>query len=439
MKVCNYSLDMKILLISPHPKKTRTFAKLSFPPLNLQQIAASTPPNYLVDIVDESFETTKKHYATDYDLIGIGSVTYTALRAYELADKFRREGKTVVLGGWHPSALPEEAKHHADSVIIGEAEDTWPQLLKDHEQGKLKPYYEQNKSVDLNKISMATHNLNSGFYFYEGLEASRGCPMGCNFCAITNSCHGRFFRMKQVSKVKKEINSIKKRYICFYDPTLTINPDFSIDLFKEMKNLNKKFICHGNIDILLKREDLLKAASEAGCITWSIGFDSVSQESVDSTGRKSNKVIEYRNIVDKIHDYNMTIDGTFMFGFDSEENDIFEKTSDLVNSVDIDNPIFNTLTPFPGTPLYTDYDKQGRITTKNWEKYDLLNVVFQPKKMTPEDLLNGTKDLRKEFHSNFKTIKRTIKTTSLGYHPFKMTALQNFNFMINRLSYMRKS
>jgi len=425
---------MKILLISPHPKKTRTFANLSFPPLNLQQIASLTPKSHTVDIIDESFKTNKKINFVKYDLIGITSVTYTVSRAYKLADELKSKGIPVILGGWHSTAIPEEAKQHADSVVIGEAEDTWPQLLKDFENNQLKPFYYQQKPLKSDKIPNTSHSILKRFYIYEGIESTRGCPMGCNFCAITNSRYGRVFRVKSIQNVIEELKSIKKRYICFYDPSMTNNPSYTTELFDKMKELNKKFICHGNINVLLKREDILKSASKAGCITWSIGFDSVSQKSVDSTGTKANLVSDYKKIIDKIHDHGMTIDGTFMFGFDSEDKNIFRDTKDMVCNLDIDNPIFNTLTPFPGTPIYDKFEREGRILTKEWEKYDLLNVVFQPKNMTEGELLNGTIDIRKYFHTSIKKFKRTFKTISLGYHPFKMTVLQNINLMIGGLT-----
>jgi len=425
---------MKILLISPHPKKTRSFANLGFPPLNLQQITSITPNEHNIDIIDESFRTNKKLNFEKYDLVGITCVTYTSTRAYQLADTLRSKGIPVILGGWHPTALPDEAKEHADSVVIGEAENNWRKLLKDFEKGELKPFYYQEKPLKSDLINNASHDILKKFYIYEGIESTRGCPMGCTFCAITNSKYGNIFRTKSIDNVIEEIKSIKKKYICFYDPSMTNNPAYTIELFEKIKDLNKKFICHGNIDVLLRREDILKSASNAGCIIWSLGFDSVSQKSVDSTGIKSNRVSTYKKLIEKVHDYGMSIDGTFMFGFDTDEKNIFKDTKDIVSKLEIDSPIFNTLTPFPGTPIYDKFNREGRLLTKEWEKYDLLNVVFKPKNMTEEELLNGTIDTRRYFYSNIKRFKRNFKTVSLGYHPFKMASLQNINFLIGGIT-----
>jgi radical SAM superfamily enzyme YgiQ (UPF0313 family) len=404
---------------------TKSAVRLIYPPLNLQQISALTPPGHHVAVIDEGFSKFDLTKNYEYDLIGISCNTRNAFRAYEISDHFRKQGKTVVLGGYHPSALPEEAKQHADSVVVGEADETWPQLIKDLENNDLKSFYFQNTPIEPENIIAPRREITKNFYFLSVLQASRGCPMGCDFCAITNQKFGKIFRKRPIEDVIEEIKSLKRKGFSFHDPSLTTDLNFTKSLFKEMAGLNKKFICYGNINMLGKDDELLQLASDAGCIGWSIGFDSLSQESLYSIQKVHNKVLEFTNSVKKIQDYNMTIFGSFIFGFDTDTTDVFRLTSDFLRRANIDVPIFNILTPYPGTPIYYRLEKEGRILTKDWSKYTLNNVVFQPKNMTKEELLNGTINMYKEFYSSPNTLKRIFKSLKLGFYSFLLVGIQN--------------
>jgi len=416
---------MKILLIVSQKGEFKSAVRFIYPPLNLQQIAALTPSQHDVDVIDESFKTVRFDKDYNYDLIGISTNTRNAYRAYELADEFRRRGKTVVLGGYHPSALPEEAKEHADSVVIGEAEDTWPQLLEDFENGQIKPFYSLIEAIAPEKIISPNREVTKNFYLISVMQASRGCPHGCKFCAITNQKFGRLFRPRPIDKVIDEIKSLKRKTFSFHDPSLTIDLNYTKKLFREMIGLNKKFICYGNIGTLGKDDDLLNLASKAGCVGWSVGIDSISQKSLELIHKIVNKVSEYKTALEKIKNHRMAIFGSFIFGFDTDKKDIFEKTSDFIRQVEIDVPIFNILTPYPGTPIYNKFEKEGRILTKNWDMYTLSNVVFKPKNMTEEELLNGVMRIYKEFYSTTNTFKRCIKSLKLGFYPLLLVGLQN--------------
>jgi radical SAM superfamily enzyme YgiQ (UPF0313 family) len=214
-----------------------------------------------------------------------------------------------------------------------------------------------------------------------------------------------------------EIKTIKQRNLYFYDPSLTINPDYTKELFKAMKGLNKKFTCFGNIDILGKDEEFLKLASEAGCQNWYVGFESVSQETINKLGKRSNKVENYSSAVKKINDNGMHIIGAFIFGFDTDKKDVFDNTIKMVYTLDIDFAEFTILTPYPGTPLFDRLDKEGRILTKNWSKYtEHGNVVFKPKYMTPEELLHGAERVRKEINSFSGISKRLLSAKKVNLH-----------------------
>ncbi len=409
---------MKILLIQVHTgEKSSIFDKfvytLFYPSLTLQQLAASLPNKYEVDIVDERRQEV--NFDWDGDLVGISSLTFCANHAYELADEFRRRGKTVILGGYHPSSLPTEAKQHADSVVIGEAEKSLQVFLSDYEKHKIKPFY-QSTHVDPELIPspVRTHNR---FSVTDSVQASRGCPYSCKYCAI-QKVEGSLFRMRPIEKVIEEIKSIPSKRLFFADSSLTINPTYSKNLFKEMTGLNKKFNCYGNIDRLSKDEELLKLANDAGCDLWLVGFESINQSNLKNVGKRTNKSEEYSIGIKKVKDHGMMIMGLFMFGFDHDTPSVFDTTLNAIYEWELDKAGFAMLTPFPGTALFNEFEKEGRFLTKDWSKYNMKNVVIQPKNMTPNELFEGTTNLIKEFYSLPNSFKRAINDNNFSANRF---------------------
>jgi radical SAM superfamily enzyme YgiQ (UPF0313 family) len=389
-------------------------------------LAALTPEQHSIEFIEG--RPYDIDYDKQYDLVGISCMTKDAFRAYEVAEEFRKRGVTVILGGWHPSVLPREAKQHADSVVIGEAEETWPQLLKDSEKGKLKPFYEIERPVAAKLIPRPRNIYPKGTQLV--IHATRGCPNRCEFCAITHMKFRKILRIRPIEDVVKEIRSQPEKNFIFYDDSLTLNRHYSKQLFDEIKGLNKKFLAFGNINQLGKDEKFLKLASEAGCTGWAIGFESISQQSLNSIG-KTNKVEEYAENIKKIHDHGMTIIGFFIFGFDPDKPDIFDKTDEFVRKNEIDAPRSYILIPYPGTPLYNRLEKEGRILTKDWSKYQ-GHVVFQPKNMTPEELYTNTIRLYKKWCKTSNIIKRIIKSMKLGFHPMIASATNNFVYKYMR-------
>ena len=383
-------------------------------PMCFPILAALTPKKYSLELVNGGLSNI--NFENKYDLVGITCNTAYAFLAYEIADEFCRRGVPVVLGGYHPSALPEEAKMHADSVVIGEAEETWPQLLKDMEKGKLKPFYIQKQPVDPKLIPHPRDIYQKGTSI--GIQATRGCPYGCEFCSISNMKFRRIFRMRPIKDVVEEVRSHTGKSFIFQDNSLTINPKYTKQLFREIKGMNKKFIAYGNINILGRDDELLRLASEAGCIGWLIGFESVCQKSLDSVGKKSNRVSEYLSSVKKIHDYGMIIEASFVFGFDYDTTDIFDKTDEFVRKSEVEIPFALILTPYPGTALYQRLENEGRILTKDWAKYNGIHVVFRPKNMTAEELRINTLNLDKKWHKTSPSIERILRSMNLGLYPF---------------------
>lgn len=396
---------MKILLISPHTNVIRNFfTKFSYPSLTLQQIAAITPREHTVDIVDERYENI--NFDKPYDLVGISCLTYNSLRGYEIADTYRKRGIPVVFGGYHASLLPEEAKQHADSVVIGEAELSWPQLLKELENGKLKPFYKADKLVEPELIPPARHDI--GVYtFMEAIQASRGCPTGCEFCAM-QKIEGTRFRGRPVDHIINEMKIIKSKIIFFADASLTISPPYMKSLFREMASLNKKFHCFGNINVLSRDDEFLRISSEAGVDKWYMGIESISQETINQVGKQTNKVENYVKAIKKIQDHGMKVVGFFMFGFDNDTPDIFRETLKAMYEWDLDEASFSIVTPYPGTRLFERLEKEGRITSYDWSRYAEDNVNFKPIKMTPEELMEGIRGISAEFYSIKNSFKRSF-------------------------------
>jgi radical SAM superfamily enzyme YgiQ (UPF0313 family) len=415
---------MKILFIYPNPSKTIPSSIVKFLSIFSNPIIPAfkaltnvTPNEHSIDIIDERIENID--YDEDYDLVGITVMTNQAQKAYLISKEFRKRGKKVVLGGWHPSVLPDEAKQYADSIVIGEAEELWPHLLNDVEKGKLKQIYRQEKPVDLAYIP----NFGNGRIKQKGInsavaiEATRGCPHGCNFCAISHSPGRRAFRVRPVDQVIKEIKKIPQKYLLFSDASMTINTKYTKELFKNMKDLNKKFYCYGNANVLFKDEELLNLAHEAGCISWTIGFDSISQKSLDSIGKKTNVANQYISVINKIHDFGMNVEGSFMFGFDTDTPDIFDSTLNFICKSDLDKAEFHVLSPFPGTPLFDEYEKQNRIIIKDWSKYDGKNVVYKPMHLTAEELLNGIQRMYNGFYNPSNILRMIGRNVNKGLFP----------------------
>jgi len=413
---------MKILLIQPNYAPESSFLDIlalklyTSPYITLQQLATITPESHSVELLDEVFQHID--FTKECDLVGITCCTPTAPRAYEIADEYRRKGIKVVLGGYHPSALPEEAKQHADCVVIGEAENSWPLLLKDLEKNQLHPFYQSEKPADLTYFPPLKQGIGEHAFWTTRVETTRGCPFCCEFCSLSNIKIGwHVFRKKPVENVIRELHSIPQKMLIFCDASLTIDLEYTKSLFKEMKYLNKKFFCFGNAHILNRDDELLQLAKEAGCIMWNIGFESIIQETVNNIGKKTNKVKEYVSIVKKIRNHGMAVNGQFIFGFDSDNIDIFDATTETIDNLGIDAPSINILVPYPGTPLFDRLERERRILTKDWSQYTLDNVVFQPKNMSKEELLNGAHNVAKTFYSPSNVIKRCLKSIKLGFYP----------------------
>ena len=290
---------MKILLIFPRVEHGQTSIKdkgswsaflFGNPIITLPHIAAITPEKHDVKIVNENYDDID--FDADVDLVGITCYTMTAPRVYEIAAEFRRRGKIVVLGGYHPTAMPEEAKQHADSIILGMAEASWPKLIQDIEKGKLKPIYERDYDFDMIDIPPIRRDLIFRNPILGAVQWSRGCANRCEFCAIGSFCDHGVMR-RPIKDVVEEIKQMPNKLFIFHDPHLTSSPRYAKELFKEMirQKVGKSWLANGTTNVLWKvDEEFLDLARKAGCLEWFVGFESVSQKALDSIKKTHNKI-----------------------------------------------------------------------------------------------------------------------------------------------------
>jgi radical SAM superfamily enzyme YgiQ (UPF0313 family) len=225
--------------------------------------------------------------------------------------------------------------------------------------------------------------------------------------------------------VIKEIKGLKRKYMYIHDANLVADLDYCKTLFKTMirEKINKRWLANGNIYILGENKELLKLARKSGCIGWTVGFESVLQQSLNDVNKKENKVEKYTEWIKNIRKHDMAINGLFIFGFDQDTPEIFDLTIEALNHWEIDTGEFNILTPLPGTPFYDKMENEGRILTKDWAKYTQTQVVFQPKQMTPMELYNGTKKVIKEFYKYDKMLKRWLKLPKLSFTTSTITTM----------------
>lgn len=350
-------------------------------------VAALTPPDVEVSLTDEN--VTDIDFQKETDLVGITTLTVTAHRAYEIADTFRAKGVTVVLGGIHPSVLPEEAIQHADAVVVGEAEGIWPNLIDDFKANNLQRVYRQSERPSLAGLPMPRRDLfaKGGYYVRHTISTTRGCPYSCAFCTVT-SFFGHTYRCRPVGDILKEIGTFKgRKYIVFVDDNIAGYPKFAKELFRALVPRNIKWVAQASVTIA-RDDELLKLAAASGCISLFIGFESISPACLAAVGKKINIVDEYEDVVKKIHSYGIGVHGFFIFGFDEDDKDVFTRTVRFAQKMRLETAQFDFLTPYPGTAFCEHLDKSGQIVTKDWSRYG-YDVVFEPKSMSREMLQKG--------------------------------------------------
>jgi radical SAM superfamily enzyme YgiQ (UPF0313 family) len=363
-------------------------------------VAALTPKDVEVTLIDEHVD--RIDFEEKVDLVGITSLTATAPRAYEIGDEFKKRGVKVVLGGIHPSVLPEEAIQHADSVVIGEAENLWPEVIGDFKKKRLKKFYQSLEKPSLENLPLPRRDLLQGkrYLTKNFIQTTRGCPFDCDFCSVTKF-FGKRHRFRPVGDVIKEIESLEGNFTVFADDNVIAHKKYAKELFKALIPCKKRWFSQA--DLTMSQDDeLLKLAAQSGCEGVYIGFESLT----DIGLKKFKRYINFKEAINKLKSYGIRVEGSFIFGFDSDDKKAFEKTLKFTQELRLDVATFHLLTPLPGTKLYEKLEKENRIVERDWLKYDLSTVVFKPQQMTREELQEGVRWTMKEFYSLSSITKR---------------------------------
>ena len=382
-----------------------------FPPLGLATLAAYLDPDDEVDLQDQHVERLRLD--DEPDLVIIQVYITNAYRAYAIADHYRAKGAYVCLGGLHVTSLPEEAAPHADSILLGPGEHTFPTFLKDFRAGSPKPRYESAVRT-LEGIPPVRRDLikRERYLVPNSIVVSRGCPHHCDFCykdAFFSG--GKGFYTQAVDDALAEIDRLPGRHLYFLDDHLLGNVRFATALFEGMKGMDRVWQAAGTVDSVL-RGDLLRKAADAGLRSLFVGFETFSPENLRQSNKKQNLQRDYEAAVQRLHDHGVMINGSFVFGLDDDGPDVFARTVEWGVRNAITTSTYHVLTPYPGTRLFSDMEAQGRLVTRDWDRYDTRHVVYRPAKLSPEQLEAGYWWAYRQFYSWPNIVRASLRHDS---------------------------
>ncbi len=423
-------MKKKILLIQPTPYDSGGALikkdKLYFVGLALPLLAALTPPEFEVELCYETIEDVP--FDTDAELIGISSMGHAVIRTIDIAKKFRELGKTVVLGGYMVSLMPEEAQKYGDSVMIGDSEETWGEMLEDYLNGTLKKVYK--KKLTQLKTPLPRYELLLGKKIgnFLPVQAGRGCPKTCSFCSIYCLYRGQYLK-REISEVIRDIKRIRElgfRQFLLLDDNIFSDRDYAVKLCAEIKKLKMKWMTQCSIDIA-KDEELLEIISKSGCYVLSFGLESITRESLVSMNKSWADPDKYAEQIRIIRRHGIDISTEMVVGAEGDTLESIQNTADFIADNHIAVPRFYILTPIPGTKFFDEMQAQNRIYNTDIYSYNGCEAVHIPKNMTPEELTKAYWDLYNKVYSVRCIIKRTLLTSSVFRRPFQAF----FYFFVN--------
>ncbi|MFT3795853.1 B12-binding domain-containing radical SAM protein [Flavobacterium sp.] len=382
-----------------------------FPPLGLATLAAYLSPDDEIDLQDQHVE--KLNLDDRPDLVVIQVYITNAYRAYKIADHYRSIGSYVILGGLHVTSLPEEAAAHADSIFLGPGEETFPEFLRDfRNKSPKKRYFSAVRTLE--KIPPIRRDLikRNRYLVPNSIVVTRGCPHHCDFCYKDAFFEGgKTFYTQVVDDALAEIDRLPGKHLYFLDDHLLGNAKFAAELFEGMKGMNRVFQGAATVDSIL-RGNLIEKAADAGLRSVFVGFETFSPANLVQSNKKQNLEKDYIKAVNRLHSLGIMINGSFVFGLDEDDPDVFKRTVDWGVENAITTATYHVLTPYPGTKLFKDMESQGRILHHNWDLYDTRNVVYQTKNLSAEQLKDGYDWAYKEFYSWKNIVLASLKHES---------------------------
>lgn len=386
-----------------------------FPPLGLATLAAYLSADDEVDLQDQHVEYL--NIDDNPDLVIIQIYITNAFRAYKIADHYRAKGAYVLLGGLHVTSLPEEAAAHADTIFVGPAEESFPRFLEDFRNKRPQKVYKSVVRTLLGLPPARRDLIKRNHYLVpNSLVVSRGCPHHCDFCYKDGFfVGGKSFYTQLVDDALAEINRLPGRHLYFLDDHLLGSPRFASELFEGMKGMNRVFQGAATIDSILNG-DLIEKAAEAGLRSVFVGFETFSPENLRQSNKNQNIARNYNDAVRRLHSLGIMINGSFVFGLDDDDKDVFRRTVDWGVENAITTATYHVLTPYPGTRLYQRMEAEGRIKTRNWDLYDTRHVVYKTKGLTAEELEEGYNWAYDEFYSWSNILKASFSHDSMKHN-----------------------
>jgi len=385
---------MKVKLILPSLTEAKSAfwrpIKYSlFPPLGLATLAAYLDENDEIDLQDQHVEQLNLNDSPDLVLIQV--YITNAYRAYKIAEHYRNRGIFVALGGLHVTSLPEETEKYADTIFLGPAEQSFPQFLTDFKAKKIKKrYVSKNDRTIQNQPKIRRDLIKRGKYLVpNSLVISRGCPHHCDFCYKDAFFQGgKTFYTQRVDEILTEISRLKGKHLYFLDDHLLGNKKLASDLFDGMQGMNRVFQGAATVKSILEG-DLIEKAANAGLRSLFVGFETFSSENLKQSNKSQNLKQDYEKAVKRLHDLGIMINGSFVFGLDSDDKDVFKRTVEWGVTNAITTATYHILTPYPNTRLYNSMVNNDRIITNNWDLYDTRHVVYETKGLSTQELENG--------------------------------------------------
>lgn len=385
-----------------------------FPPLGLATLAGYLHDDVEVTIEDEHVERLRLD--DEPDVVVIQAYITSARRSYELADHYRRRGTHVAIGGLHPTSLPEEAARHADTVFVGPGEDTWPAFLADLAAGAPRARYTSTVRTLEGLPPIRRDLIKRHLYFVpNSIVVSRGCPHACDFCYKDAFFEGgRSFYTQTVDDALAEIDRLPGRHLYFLDDHLFGNRRFARQLFAGMQGMNRLWQAAGTVKSVLQ-PDVLEAAVGCGLRSLFVGFETISEQNLRDHDKRQNLDKDYGAAIRRLRDLGVMVNASFVFGMDDDDPSVFDRTVEWAVAHGVETATFHILTPYPGTGLYQRMQAQGRLLHSDWDRYDTRHTVFQPARMTPEQLEDGYWGAYRDFYT-WRNIARgaATKDTRIG-------------------------